>query len=385
MVDQMKKIRVALIHNIIAPYRQPLFQHLSDHELIDLTVYFCSKSHKNRKWDVKISDSYKNEIMNGFTISFNDNEFTYHLNPSIVHILTREKYDVVIIGGATDFTTELAFFTSKILKIPVILWSEGFEGTQSILGKIISPISNYIIKKADAIIVPGIMARDYHIKIGASQNKVFLAPNIVDNHYFIENSELYRKKKNEIKKDLQMDNKKIILFVGQLIERKGVEYLIDAFQMLKKDMNDILLVIVGDGPLNNKLKEICFEKNIDNDVIFTGWLSDKKIVYYSIADVFVLPSLEDLCPLVINEAMSCALPVITTKMVGCSFDMIKNGENGFIINIKDSYSLYESLNRILRNDFSAMGEYSMNIIKNNFMIENSVEGFVDAINYVIRK
>lgn len=376
----MKKVRVALIHNIVAPYRQPLFESLSNHELIDLSVYFCSKSHKYRKWDAEAWDSYKNEIMKGFNLSLSNKEFTYHINPSIVSILTREKYDVVIIGGATDFTMELAFITCKLLKIPVILWSEGFEGVQSILGKIISPISNYIIRNTDAIIVPGIMARDYHIMLGASPDKIFTAHNIVDNQFFIDNSKRYKNNKDEIKKKLKIGNKKVILFVGQLIDRKGVQYLINAYQILKKDLEDVILIIVGDGPLNSKLKEICIKEGLD-EVIFTGWLSDKRIVYYSIADVFVLPSLEDLCPLVINEAMSCALPVITTKMVGCSYDMVKNGENGFIINEKDSYSIYTSLKSILLNDSHRMGEKSLNILMNNFLIENSVKGFVDAINY----
>ncbi|HII84309.1 MAG TPA: glycosyltransferase family 4 protein [Methanobacterium subterraneum] len=375
----MKKVKVALIHNIISPYRHPIFEALSQEQSLDLHVYFCSETHGNRKWPVQRSEKYKNEILKGITIPVSKVMY-YHINPIIISVLKKEKFDIVIIGGSTDFTNQLSFMISKILKTPIILWTEGIANTESTLGKIISPIKKYIIRNTNAIIVPGTKSRDFHISLGADPKKIFISPNVVNNEYFIEQSKFYRQNKEFHKAKIGLSNKQIILFVGRLISIKGLEYLLNAFKILKCDKNSVALVIIGDGVLENKLKSICIEENIE-DVYFTGWLDDDKIMYYGISDVFVLPSLKDLCPLVINEAMCSGLPVISTKNIGCAVDMISNGKNGFLVDKQDVQQLYESLIEILNNDPDMMGGYSLKIIKKYYSINNVVEGFMSAIEF----
>jgi glycosyltransferase involved in cell wall biosynthesis len=377
----MKKNKVAIIHNIISPYRQPVFEYLSKEISIDLTVYYCAKTHKNRKWNIINNNNYKNEVLRGITLPLSEESF-YHINPSVAYKLLKENFDVIIIGGSTDFTMQFAFFITKLTRTKIILWSEGFDGTNSIIGKLISPIINFMINNVNAIIVPGRNAFDYHKKICHDDKKIFKAPNIVNNDFFIENCNICKKEKDKLKKDLSLDEKKVVLFVGQLIERKGVHYLLNAYKMLKNDLNDLCLIIVGEGPLMNDLKELCKINGI-NDVIFTGWLSKDKLLYYSVADLFVLPSLKDLCPLVLNEAMCCKLPIVTTEMVGCAVDMVIPGKNGYIVNIENSTELCQSMKKIFRNDPDEMGEISGEIINEKFMIHNAVNGFLNAINFSV--
>jgi len=379
----MKKYKVAIVHNIISPYRIPLFERLSEHPSIDLFVYFCARTHKNRKWNIFKSDKYNYEILSGVTVDFVG--VIYHINPVIISKLMKEKYDAIIIGGSTYFTTQAAFITSKLLKTPIILWSEGIEGAQSFLGKAISPLTKYIVRNVDAIVVPGTMSHDFHIKQGAVQGKIFIAPNIVDNRMFIQKSSKFKEEKGRFKRELNIQNEKIILFVGQLIKRKGVEYLIRAYKRLKEEYADVCLVIIGDGVLKNELEEICIKEEI-KDVHFTGWISEEqKIIYYTIAELFVLPTLKDLCPLVINEAMCCGLPVISTKAAGCAVDMIMPEENGFIVDEANIDQLYSAMKKILLNEELAtkMGEKSLKIIERKYNIDQAVKGSVSAIEYAI--
>jgi glycosyltransferase involved in cell wall biosynthesis len=352
------KYKVVLIHNIISPYRVPLFEGLSNHPSIDLTVYFCAKTHKHRKWDVLESEDYKYEILSGTTLEFSG--ITYHINPSIVSRLINGKYDAVILSGNPDFTTHIAFLTCKLLKIPFIWWSEGIETSQSTLGKLISPFTKYIIRSSASVVVPGILAKKFHMKLGAASEKIFFAPNIVDNDLFIKKSSTFKQNIVSIKQELNLPNKKIILYVGRLIEAKGLLYLLESYKKLKLEYNDICLVFVGNGSFKDKLENLCVEENI-NDVIFTGWLSDERIKYYSIADIFVFPTLRDVWGLVINEAMCCGLPVVSTKAAGSSIDMIKPGENGFIVDAEDVNHLYFAMkeitsNKELANKMGDMGE-----------------------------
>jgi glycosyltransferase involved in cell wall biosynthesis len=378
-----KKCKVALIHNIISPYRVPLFGGLSKLSSIELSVYFCAKTHKERKWDIVESDKYNYEILSGKTIGFGG--IIYHINPSIISKLIKGKYDVIIISGNTDFTTQAAFIASKLLNTPVILWTEGIESAQSLLGKLISPLTNYIIKNVDAIVVPGTMSRSFQIKIGAIPEKIFIAPNIVDNEIFIEKSLKFKQEKENFKREFNILNEKIILFIGQLIERKGVEYLIKAYKKIKDSYDEVCLIIVGDGVLKNELEKICIKEYI-KDVHFTGWISEEeKIIYYSIADLFVLPTLKEIWGLVINEAMCCGLPVISTRAAGCAMDMIKPGENGFIVEPANVDQLYLAMKDIILDKVSKkkLGEKSLGIIESDFNLDKIVNGFVGAIEYVL--
>ena len=376
----MKKYKVALIHNIISPYRVPLFEGLSNHSSIDLSVYFCAKKHGIRKWDILESKKYNYEILSGVTLEFSG--IIYHINPAIISKLILNRFDAVIIGGSIDFTTQAAFIISKLLKTPIILWSEGIENSQSTLGKAINPLIQFIIRNVDAVIVPGTLSRDFHLKQGAVLEKIFIAPNIVDNETFKRSCLKFRQKKEKLKSTLNIHNKKNILFVGRLVKGKGIDCLIKAFKKLKGDCNDCGLVIVGNGPFKNELEKICTVEYIE-DVYFTGWLSEERMMYYSIADIFVLPTRRDVWGLVINEAMCCGLPVISTNAAGCAVDMIKPGENGFIVDVDDVDQLYSAIKKIILDDELArkMGERSLAIIENKFYIEKMINGFVDAINY----
>jgi glycosyltransferase involved in cell wall biosynthesis len=380
LMSENLKIKVALIHNIVSPYRIPIFEGISNHPLIDLTVFFCAKSHKIREWEIIHSEKYKYKFLSGITIEFRD--IVYHINYNIIPIILRKQFDVVIIGGSSDFTTQIAFILSKLVGTPIILWSEGIDNSKGRIGKMVSPIFNYIIKHSNAIIIPGTVSKDYHMRVGAPQNNIFIAPNIVDNDYFITQSAFFKQTKVQIKKEMKVEEKKIIIFVGQLIKRKGIDNLIQAVNKLNKT-GDIILLIVGNGPLRSELEDIC--KVLKNqNVFFTGWIDEnEKVKYYSIADIFVLPTLFDVWGLVVNEAMCCGLPVITTTTAGCAFDMVFDGENGFVVKPDDNNELAKAIKKILENPIERdrMGERSLDIIINKFNKELCVNGFIAAIKY----
>lgn len=375
----MKAYKVALIHNIISPYRVPLFEELANQDFLELFVYYCSIIDKNRKWDVIESDKYSYKILPGLKLEFKDMAFNF--NPAILKELAINDYDIIIIGGCSDFTTQLVFLFSKLKNIPIILWSEGIESAQSLLGKVMNTLTDNVIKNSNALIVPGSRSREFHIKRGADPDKIYIVPNTIDNNFYIAQSNSYREVSPMIKEELGLSHDRIILFVGRLTENKGVHYLLDAYKRLKEETSiDVCLVIVGDGSFKGMLLEKCFKDDI-KDVYFTGWLNgNEKIKYYSISDIFVLPTLKDLCPLVINEAMACSLPVITTDAAGCAVDQIVPGVNGFIVKATDVNQLYFNLERSLSDGFlRTMGTNSLNRLIKHFSMSNAIEGFKSAI------
>lgn len=378
----MKKCRVALIHNIVAPYRIPVFEQMAAEPSIDFTVFYCATTHKHRNWEIDNSEGYNHRVLSGVCIRAGD--INYHFNPSVVWELVRGRFDVVIIGGCTDFTTQIAFFVSRYTQSRLILWSEGIAGAQSRIGRLLSPLTDHIISNADAIIVPGELSRQYHIASGASVDRVFVGPSIVDNDFYIQQTSKLKPEKECQKRDLGINRNNVILYVGQLVDRKGLHILLAAYKSFKKEFPDSCLVIVGDGPLKEPLNRACAEEQID-DVLFTGWVSEnEKVMYFTIADVFILPTLEDVWGLVVNEAMCCGLPVITTNVAGCSRDLIVPGENGYIINPKNSDEILQALVNVFKDPSRSelMGRRSLEIIQNGFSVQNTVDGFLSAIDYV---
>lgn len=383
-----KRYKVAFITNIPTPYKIPLFERLARHPSIDFKVYFTAVSAKNRTWVVDLGDKFKYRILPGFTLNYQRKDLiTYHVNSSIIKELKRSNYDVVIAGGYYSFTTQAAFFLSKLRNSPFILRFGSTEFESGFLRKFSLPLIGLIRKYTDAFIAYSSRSKKYLISLGVSPEKIFVSPNTIDVNFFKEESLKYRPQKKKLKMQLKIDKEKIILFVGQLIQRKGAKYLIRAYEKLRRERDDVALVIIGNGQQKKELMNLCTRDKI-KDVYFTGFVKRKLLpLYYSISDVFVLPSLKEPFGLVINEAMACGLPIISTYKTGASFDLVKEGVNGYIVKEKDSKSLYKAIKKILMNpDLErSMGIISQKIIEETFTLEHSVKGWIDAISYVLSK
>ncbi len=155
------------------------------------------------------------------------------------------------------------------------------------------------------------------------------------------------------------DGGRVVLFVGRLVYYKGVEYLVDAMCSV-----DATLVIVGDGPCRRALQKRAVEKGGERKVLFCPTVSDQELRgYYSLADVFVLPSVEptEAFGLVQLEAMAHGLPVVNTDLPTGVPWVSPSGETGLTVPPRDSTALARAINTILGNrhlsaKFAAQGK-----------------------------
>lgn len=150
-------------------------------------------------------------------------------------------------------------------------------------------------------------------------------------------------------------DKKVVLFVGRLAEKKGVTYLIEAMKSV-----DAILVIVGDGPLHDKLVEQAKEQG--NKIRFVGSKTHEELkTIYASADIFVAPSIvakdgdQEGVPTTIMEAMASGLPVISTNTGGIA-DIIVDGENGYLIEEKSVIEISDNIRKIF-NDCNLLFDF----------------------------
>lgn len=377
------KAKVGIVHATIGPYRHPLFEKLSKEA--NLIVYYCSVDYESRKWDLWPRDySYKYKILQGPRLRVPVGHQS--LNLSIIKELVSNKPDVLIISGYTEPTAWLGFAVAKLLGIRVIQWTEGIKEPRFLLGKLSRPLRALLIKNAVSIIVPGLLSKNYVINLGANPEKVFIAPNAIDNKLFVKISEEYRKKKNHLKAELGFDNRVLILFVGQLIERKGVEYLLHAYSKLEKEYAKSALLVVGSGPLESSLRKIANFLELRNfRIVGSGLTLDHLIRLYSAADIFVLPTLEDVWGFVINEAMACCLPVVSTNAAQAATELITPGENGYVVNKADIDELHAAIRKLVDSPerMKSMGQRSLETIEGKFDPALMAQGFVEAIKYAM--
>ena len=134
-----------------------------------------------------------------------------------------------------------------------------------------------------------------------------------------------------IQTDVDLKNKKILLYLGRISFEKNVSFLIEAVIKIMMKIPNIVLLIVGDGPGKEEMEQIVRLRNLENTIIFTGYI-DRKMTknVYAFADVFVFASKSETQGLVIIESMLCGTPVVAIGEMGI-IDVMNKNRGGFMV------------------------------------------------------
>ena len=219
--------------------------------------------------------------------------------------------------------------------------------------------AKFVLKKADTIRTVNPKIKKQLVGNGIKEKKIMDFPVFLDVNKF-----------ENCKKDLKdkfsnFDN--IILFVGFLIPRKGVDVLINAFSLILEKFPNTLLLLVGDGPERTKLENLSEKLNLSKNIIFEGNISHEDIcAYFKLCNLFVLPSFSESWGRVVLEAMVFEKPVIVSNACKIA-DLIQKSNSGLIFNVNDPFSLSEKILYILENEKSLeMGIQGKKIVKNEY-------------------
>jgi glycosyltransferase involved in cell wall biosynthesis len=279
----------------------------------------------------------------------------------IVGLARRSKYDIVHTHWPLPHAI-FGYIASKISGAKHILYFHGVElmWVRSEL-KFLKPFLRWAIRKADAVIcnsshtaqrIKEIYNREVHI---IPSGQAVMAESSVP------------------KEKIKTSSQKQILFVGRLVERKGVRYLIEAFSTLPSNI-EARLNIVGTGPEMEVLKKLVEDKNLSEKVSFLGKVTPQELDQcYRKADVFVLPAVIDRkgdtegLGVVLIEALTYKVPVIASA-VGGIVDIVKHNETGILVPEKDVAALSQALNKILSDPQYAqkLAEAGYSHVKENY-------------------
>jgi glycosyltransferase involved in cell wall biosynthesis len=367
-----RPVRVALLHNIISPHVVPLFERLAHDPAVSLKVYFLAESDKNRRWSTSIAGSFQYEVLPHWAVRVGREDlYTLFINPTIVATLLRNPFDVLISVGWDSYAALAAFALCRLRKKPFVIWSGSTVNEPSWRRSLTLPWVRLVVRGSQSCIAYGSASRDYLVQLGAPPERVFMAYNTVDVDWFSARADELRPRRDQIRRELGLNGGPVVLYVGQLIARKGVLDLLAAHELVLNRCPSAQLVVVGYGLLESELRARVADRGISG-VHIMGHVGIPDLPsYYVAADVFALPSHEEVWGLVLNEAAASGLPLIATDRTGAALDLIESGRNGQVVPADDPQQLANAIVEVF--DCRAeMGAASLQIIASRTYAQNVV-------------
>ena len=259
----------------------------------------------------------------------------WKLNIENSAITTQDPFETAIVGWWLKRKFEIPLVIQAHVEIPFRYFA--FE---SFLNFIRWFLAKFLIKKADRIRVVSKSIQDYLSKrFKILESKIVVLP-------IRANIEKLKEKNIEINVKTKFPLYQFyFLTVCRLVKSKNISLQIKTIAKLTKIYPKIVLIIVGDGPKRKKIERLAKKLNVLDNIKFEGW-QENVSSYMKTADCFLFSSNYEGYGLAIIEALSCGLPVIATK-VGVAPQAIRNGENGYLVDVGDEYGFYKACLKII--------------------------------------
>lgn len=358
-------VKVLIISYHPVPYRNHIFDALEKDPNLKIKVLYWEEPDINRGIDADISLSH--------TCVYLSKSYMKLLK----EILNYDPYLIIISGLASTFAI-FSIIVSRLSKKKYAIHSESHDlKDRNVLIKILRDlIYSFLLKKVVLIFPTSSLADTYLKKYLAYEVPSCLFPNSAP---FSE----INNRINSYRSSLKFSNwnqSLNVLYVGRLVKEKNIEVLLNAWKICESKNPNLNLVIVGDG------KQRCFLEKFSNDlnlknVQFMGRKKyDEIFEYYAKAHLFILPSYEEAYGAVVNEAISAGLPIIISDRVGCRFETLEEGLNGFSFHHLDHTELASKILYVFEDEerWRKMSNKSIEIAKNfeTFIISANIKNAI---------
>jgi glycosyltransferase involved in cell wall biosynthesis len=375
-------MRVTFVTNLCPHYRVRTFETLAAYHSV--TYYFFSAG-EEWYWQQQHGSRTGNfgyEYLRGIRLG------RTRITPTLVSKLLLKPTDVFVKCINGRFALPVTYLIARFRKKPFVLWTGIWTTLQTPFHRLVFPLTRYIYRHADAVVVYGDHVKRYLLSQGVAQEKIFVAAHAVDNPK-------YSKVVSEVERQCLRDklsigpDQRVVLYFGRLEPNKGLQYLVDAFQQVKSD--NIVLVLAGDGADKKQLRERVASLGMTPKVRFTNYVAPEETPpYYALAYVLVLPSItttigKETWGLVVNEAMNQGCPVVATDAVGAAAGgLVHDNINGLVIPERDPGALTAALQRLLdQPDLRGRMSQNSREIVTGWDNEHMVLGFRKALEHVM--
>ena len=338
----MKKI--AILTNILAPYRLPLFNAIAKDNKVDVLI--CKENEKNREWIIDENNLFNLIKLKGIELnlknSLGDHRFIY-LKFSVIFYLIFKRPEFIIIGDAS-FTSHLTAYICKILNIKYIWWNEIIIHTPINKG-FVNKLRKKSFKNAYAFLVSGTLAKEFIQSYDVDSDKILILPNAVDNDLYINYYNKFKNQKDKFRDSYNIsENDFVFLYIGQFIKRKNMMLMLESFKKAKESDKNIKLFLVGGGEEYEKINNYIKLNNLENDVVVKEFLQTEELSkIYTLSDALIIVSESEPWGMVVNEAMCFGLPILSSYTIGASADLVDKNVGIIVNNYQDADILSKEL------------------------------------------
>ncbi|MDO6435544.1 glycosyltransferase family 4 protein [Flavitalea sp. BT771] len=312
-------MRVALVTNMPAPYRVPGWNIIHRRLQEGFKIFFCTRIEPNRKWNIPPMQ-FQHVFLEGKTSAKKDGATFVHNNWSVFAALKAYRPDVVITGGFNP-TMLYAFLYCRLHGAKHIPISDAWALSEPHLSWAHKMVRRLVYGRSAAFIACSEKGSAYYQTYGVRPESIFIS------HYTITN-ELFSNTRSF------QDRKYDLLFSGQFTERKNPLFFIQVAALLAAKKKDLRVLLLGDGPLKDTMFTALTAAGIDFD--YGGYARQEELpAHYASSRLFLFPTAYDAWGVVANEAAAAGTPVLLTPYAGCAEELIKDGENGYIIPLQE--------------------------------------------------
>ncbi len=286
--------------------------------------------------------------------------------PAIEHLHKKYNFDFINIHGRWFPSFNKAVYFGKKNGIKTVLTLHngkptGIDPLTSLLGLTYDGLrGKHLLGSVDRIISVSEAVREEMGAYGIDKSKITPIHNGVDTSVFRRTKPKFR--------DEYPQFERIVLYLGRMIEQKGLPYLLEAAERIHQKRPEVGFLMVGKGKKKEQLMKTVRKRGMDDYVVFPGFIDEKELpALYSSADLYVLPSLWEVLPISLLEALSVGLPLVSTD-AGGNAEIVMDGVNGYVIWKKDSAALQKRILDLLSNDKKReeMGRMSREIALKKF-------------------
>jgi glycosyltransferase involved in cell wall biosynthesis len=333
------RLRVAFVHDACSDYRRPLFRLLA--ERFDIRFFFLRGEAGDLPPGSELVPARRIPKMSELLIAPG-------LAGRIAAAHRQAPLDLICLPEPASFSAHAAWRAARRLRLPYVAWSGEWRTARHPRRWLTAPLERAIVRGASVCLAYGSRAGLRLQALGADPARILLTGNA--SGYAFHPAPPAQKRK--ARRDWGIGSRHVILFLGRLVNSKAPDLLVKACAKLRRA--DTFLLVAGDGPMRDSLRRQAARLGLDN-FLCTGRAvrgAREKDLLYSLADVFVLPSrpgrTAEPWGLVLNEAASAALPIVTVESVGAVGDLIRDGENGIVVPAGDPQALAEGIDSCLR-------------------------------------
>jgi glycosyltransferase involved in cell wall biosynthesis len=334
---------VALVTNIPAPYRLPVFRRLARD--VALTVIYCAKDGQGGlAWELDL-DRESFPVIQLDSRVVKRGRVDMYPSPTLIRTLARMKPQAVISGGFS-LPTIYASLYCTLLRVPLIVFSDGTAHSERNISSAQKLVRRIIVTRSAAAVAASRPAQRRFVELGYSPSRVHLAPHTTSIARYWDVA--------KARASAPASDQERFLFVGRLVDGKGVTEMLRAFGEAQLSGLRMRLTIVGSGPLEDGLRKQVAREKIAN-VDFLGFVDQGEMpqVYVN-ADSLVFPSFGDTFGMALLEAAAAGLALIASPWAGATEHLVVPEVSGIIVDPADRSALVKAMVRVARDPASRM-------------------------------